>query len=442
MTRKFLTALLNLILRIFYHRIEVAGVERIPQNGPVIFVLNHPNGLIDPVFILCLAPRPVSLLGKSTLFKMPLIGWLARALDTMPVYRQQDKGEDPKRNQETFQKCRALLERGGSLALFPEGVSHNEPSLRPLKTGAARIALGAASAGMSQPLQIVPAGLYYTAKATFRSAALLYFGAPITVDAVPLDENYEPPREAARALSDKLDTALREVTLNADQKQALDTVARAEEIFHADARQEPSLAAELQLKQRFVEGYEFYRTNAPEKLAAIEARIRRYAEQLQLAGLEVDDLSAVTQATPGKAFWRVLTFLLTLPFALVGTLAHYPVYRLAGVLAKRFSRNDDDVVSTIKVLASALLFPLTWLVCAGLCAWQGGWVVALLAVICLPFLGYVAIRFAEEFDRALGAAKAILFFVTRGYFAKRLLAERRAIRNEILALNEGLVKTK
>jgi 1-acyl-sn-glycerol-3-phosphate acyltransferase len=442
MTRRIITALLHLILRIFYHRIEVAGVANIPSSGPVIFVLNHPNGLLDPVFILCLAPRPVSLLGKSTLFKMPVIGWLARALDTLPVYRQQDKGEDSRRNKETFQKCRTLLERGGSLALFPEGVSHSEPSLRPLKTGAARIALGAASAGMKQPLQIVPAGLYYTAKATFRSAALLYFGEPITVAPVVLDEQYEPPREAARALSDQLDTALREVTLNADQKQALDMVARAEEIFHADEKHEPSLAEELQLKQRFVEGYEFYRTNAPEKLEAIEARIRRYAEQLRVIGLEVDDLSAVTRATPGQAFLRVLTFLLLLPFALVGTIVHYPAYRLAGVLAQWFSRQDDDVVSTIKVLASALLFPLTWLVCAGLCVWQFGWLVAVVALFCLPLLGYVAVRFAEEFDRAAGAAKAILFFVTREYFAKRLLAERRAIRDEILALNEGLTKVR
>lgn len=441
MTRKFLTALLTLVLRIFYHRIEVAGLERIPKDGPVIFVLNHPNGLLDPVFILCLAPRPVSLLGKSTLFKMPVIGWLARALDTLPVYRQQDKGEDPKRNQETFQKCRELLERGGSLALFPEGVSHSEPSLRPLKTGAARIALGAASAGMKQSLQIVPAGLYYTAKATFRSSALLYFGAPIKVDPVPLDEHYEPPREAARELSNCLDTALREVTLNADQKQALDTIAQAEEIFNAGGKHEPSLASELQLKQRFVEGYEFYRTHAPEKLAAIESRIRRYAEQLRVVGLDVDDLSAVTQATVGKAWRRVLTFVFLLPFAVVGTIIHYPAYRLAGVLAKQFSRNDDDVVSTIKVLASALLFPLTWFICAGLCAWKFGWMLAVAALICLPFLGYLAIRFAEEFDHAWGAAKALLFFVTRGYFAKRLLAERRAIRNELLALNDGLTKT-
>jgi glycerol-3-phosphate O-acyltransferase / dihydroxyacetone phosphate acyltransferase len=442
MTRRIITALLNIILRIFFRRVEVAGLERVPHDQPVIFVLNHPNGLVDPLFILCFAPRPVSLLGKSTLFKMPVIGWLCRALDTMPVYRQQDKGEDVSRNRETFQQCRELLERGGSLALFPEGVSHSEPSLRPLKTGAARIALGAASAGMKQALLIVPAGLYYTAKARFRSEALLYFGTPIKVSPVMLDENAEPPREAARALSDQLDVALRQVTLNADQKQALDVVARAEEIFHSIHGQEPSLAAELKLKRRFIEGYEFYRTHEPEKLAGIEARIRRYAEQLQHVGLDVDDLSAATRATPGKAIFRVARFLLGLPFALVGLVLHYPAYRLAGLLAQRFSRQDDDIVSTIKVLASVLFFPLTWLVCGGLCAWQWGWLAALATLLCLPLLGFIAMRFAEDLDETLGAAKALLFFLTRNYFAKRLLAERKAIREEILTLEEGWQKAR
>ena len=440
MTRKILTVLLNFILRIFFRRIEVAGLENVPKDSPVIFVLNHPNGLIDPLFIICHAPRPVSLLGKSTLFKMPLIGFLCRALDTMPVYRQQDKGEDTGRNRETFQKCRALLERGGSLALFPEGVSHNEPSLRPLKTGAARIALGAAAAGMKKDLQIVPAGLYYTAKATFRSSALLYFGTPINVAPVTLDENYEPPREAARELSDRLDIALREVTLNADQKQALETVARAEEIFTAEDKHAPSLASELELKKRFVEGYEFYRTNAPEKLAAIESRIRQYSEELRHAGINVDDLSAATQATIGKAILRVIRFALSLPFAVISTVIHYPAYYLCGVLAKRFSHKEDDVVSTIKVLASALLFPLTWIICIASSGWKFGWLIALITTICLPLLGYVAMRFFEEMEKTLGAARALLFFFTRGYFAKRLLAERRAIRDEILALGEAQKK--
>ena len=97
-------------------------------------------------FLLCFAPRRVSFLAKSPLFRMPVIGSLVRALDSIPVYRRQDEGADTSRNRETFGRSAALLRRGGTLAICPEGASHSEPYLLPLKTGAARIALGAASA--------------------------------------------------------------------------------------------------------------------------------------------------------------------------------------------------------------------------------------------------------------------------------------------------------
>src|SRR4051812_32053238 len=144
-TRRIICVVLGLALRVFFRRIEVAGRERIPLENPVIFVLNHPNALVDPVFILCLAPRRVSFLAKAPLFRMPVIGYLVRALDSLPIYRKQDEGEDPARNRETFELSRALLRRGGTIAICPEGVSHNEPRLKPLKTGAARIALSSAS---------------------------------------------------------------------------------------------------------------------------------------------------------------------------------------------------------------------------------------------------------------------------------------------------------
>src|SRR5947209_18917368 len=119
--RTLVRAVFGLVLRVFFRRIEVSGSAHVPARGPVMFVLNHPNGLVDPAFLLCFAPRRVSFLAKSPLFRMPVIGSLVRALDSIPVYRRQDEGADTSRNRETFGRSAALLRRGGTLAICPEG---------------------------------------------------------------------------------------------------------------------------------------------------------------------------------------------------------------------------------------------------------------------------------------------------------------------------------
>jgi 1-acyl-sn-glycerol-3-phosphate acyltransferase len=468
LTRRFIIAVLRFALRVFFRRVEVAGAERVPAAGPCVFVLNHPNGLVDPCFLLCFAPRRVSFLAKSPLFKTPVIGRLCRVMEAIPVYRRQDEGADTARNRETFAQAHALLTRGGTIGVCPEGVSHNEPSLRPLKSGAARIALGAASmrdegggvrdesetaqrtsSGSTHPstlnpqpsLKIVPAGLYYTAKTTFRSGALLYFGDPVEVEPAEPDADGEPPREAVQRLSERIAAALREVTLNADHHEALRTVARAERIFSAEDEEEGkgrSLERELRRRRLFVEGYATLRERAPERLAALEARVRGYEEQLRQAGLEdPGDLTAVSRRRGlGHLVARALAFALTLPFALAGLAIHYPAYRLAGYLSTKFAANAEDVLSTVKIIAALLLFPLTWLAVAASACWLAGWRVALAALVVAPALGYVALRFTEELDRSAASARALLFFVARRGFFRHLLAERKAIRKEILALGE------
>src|SRR5688500_3119208 len=235
MIRRLIVSLLRIALRIYFQRIEVTGLEHVPRDTPVIFVLNHPNALVDPVFLLCLAPRRVSFLAKAPLFRMPVIGYLVKALDSLPVYRRQDEGEDVSKNEETFVAARKLLANGGTIGICPEGVSHDEPGLRPIKTGAARIALAAVSTGEVSDLSIVPAGLYYTSKTKFRSAVLLYFGKPIAVAPVELEADGNPPRTAVRELSNLIESALREVMLDAEHEEALQTISRAERIFSSEA---------------------------------------------------------------------------------------------------------------------------------------------------------------------------------------------------------------
>lgn len=453
MLRRIITYVLRFALRLFFSRVEVVGRERVPRVGAALFVLNHPNGLIDPAFLLCFAPRRVSFLAKSPLFTMPVIGFFVRALDSIPVYRRQDEGADTSRNRETFALAASLLRRGGTIAICPEGVSHSEPSLRPLKTGAARIALGAASMGDASPLdlKIVPVGLYYTAKTTFRSSALLYFGEPIAVSPVALDEAGEPSREDVRRLSDAIYESLLALTLNADRHEALAVVARAESIFSAeDDEAETSLERELRRRRRFVEGYAFHRLRSPERLEELERRIHRYEEELRQAGInDPRHLTTAAVSRYGRAWTllsRILLFALLAPLALAGAVAHYPAYKLAGALATKFSGEYDDVLSTFKIASALLLFPLTWMLMAALLYASAGWRVALAALVVAPLAGYVALRTREEFDRFVAGARAVRFFLAERGFFRQLLEERRAIRREILALGdeaerEGAFKT-
>jgi len=439
MIRRAIIAILKLAMRVYFRRVEVIGLENVPEEAPVIFVLNHPNALVDPAFLLCLAPRRVSFLAKAPLFRMPVLGYFVRKMDSLPVYRPQDEGEDVSRNREMFVAARRLLARGGTIGICPEGVSHDEPRLKPIKTGAARIALAAVSTGEVSDLKIVPAGLYYTSKTKFRSAVLLYFGTPIKVVPVQTDADGDPKRSAVKELSQQIEGALREVILDAEHEEALQTIRRAEKIFSAEnPNGEESLAEELQLQQRFVKAYRVLREKAPERLRRLEMRMSRFEAQLTQAGVDPDDLSP--PESTGEVFThvisRVMLFVLLAVPASIGIIAHYPAYRVSGYLATRFCRDEDDVVSTVKIISAMLLFPLTWLALALIGYELRGWQLAVAALVIVPLCGYFAIRFYEEMDRFLAGFRAISFFLVRRRFFVRLLAERKAIRSEILALGE------
>ncbi|MFN2531026.1 MAG: lysophospholipid acyltransferase family protein [Pyrinomonadaceae bacterium] len=440
MIRPLIITILRFALRIYFQRIEVTGVENVPLKAPVIFVLNHPNALVDPVFLLCLAPRRVSFLAKAPLFRMPVLGYFVRAMDSLPIYRRQDEGEDISKNQETFVAARRLLARGGTIGICPEGVSHDAPGLKPIKTGAARISLAARSAGDVTELWIVPAGLYYTSKTSFRSSALLYFGKGIRVEPAELDSDGDPPRLAVRELSTTIEKSLRDVVLDAQHDEALHTISRAERIFSSDENEngDETLADELRLQQRFIKAYSVLKKDEPERVRRLVIRMRRFEEELTQAGIDPEDLSAPssTAAVFSHIATRILWFSFLLAPGIAGTILHFPAYWLGGYLATRLSQDAEDVISTIKIISAMLLFPLTWLFVAIALYPITGWLFATASLLLIPIAGYVAILFFEELDRSVGALRALTFFLLRRRFFVRLLAERKAIKSEIVSLGE------
>ncbi len=435
MKRALLQRPLCALLRIFFRRVQVTGQDHVPA-GPVIFILNHPNALIDPLILLCHTRRPVSFLAKEPLFRMPFIGRIVRAMDSIPVYRRMDQA-DTARNAATFAAARELLSRGGSLALFPEGTSHSDPRLKPFRTGAARIALGARVPG----LVIVPAGLFYTAKSRFRSQVLLCFGPPVEVPETETGPDGESPAEPVREFTAELERSLGRLTLQAEGHHALALAESAERILRSAGDGDRELASRLQSRRRLLEGYARLRLTAPERLEEISRRVGAWQARLDAAGLTPELLPAggYTAGTVVRfTAPRLATLLGLFPLALLGTLIHLVPWVVVDRIGRRVRRSNLDLVSTVKILAGLVLYPLTWVLLAWLATRRWGLPAGLLILLLIPVSGFVALLFSEDLRRLLKGGRGLLFALTGKRRFLRLVAERQAIRDDLVKLAEEL----
>ncbi len=448
LARRIAHAIISVALRLFFRRIETSNARLVPPTGPLVFVLNHPNGLIDPALVFVALPRRISFLAKSTLFRLPLVGALLRAVESLPLYRRADVGEDMTRNRLTFEACRRLLRRGRCIALFPEGVSHNVPRLLPVKTGAARIALGAlavkdegAASTDDSPLralQIVPVGLYYTSKTSFRGEALLRFGPPLDVPLVELDENGEPPRDEVKRLSARIEEALRGVTLNVETEEQLEVATKAERLFsslYEGINIKLPLASKFDFLRRFVEARLAGVMSMPEGERDLRSRILGYVEELRRAGIAPENLS-LSRHSRWYVFrhflLRAWLLLALLPLTVAGAILHLPAYLLSTLAARLYTRHGvDEIAPTAKILAAIVLMPLTWLVVAAVSFFAWDWRAALVALPLSILCGYVALRSLEEAYDMRGWYKAVMLLVRRRQLFLRLLLEREALRGEI-----------
>ena len=413
---------------LFFRRIELYNSESLPPKSGLIFVLNHPNALVDPALVFVAMPRRIAFLAKSTLFKIPVFAQLIRTVGALPLYRQQDAGADVSKNQKTFEIARQLLKKNGAIAIFPEGVSHNETQLQPLKTGAARIALGTVSiAEDSEPLdlKIVPVGLFYTNKTTFRSEALLYFGQPIEVAPVTLDENGQPPPDDVKKLTQKIEKGLREVTLNTESDAELEIARIAEDVYTSVTPHEENLAERLEILQKYLA-----EPNG-ESNGKLEKKLAAYHQNLGELGIESEFLALADYSKRFilmealKRLWILIVFA---PLAVFGAVLHFPAYQICKFLAfLQTKKGNFDMASTMKILAGIILMPLSWLIFAAILEIYFGWKIAVLSIPFSFACGYIALRTLEETADLNGWLKAIsAFFLKREKFL-RLVAERKSL---------------
>ncbi len=421
---------IRLALRLFYRRIHYVGRDRVSPSGPTLFVLNHPNALVDPLFVFDAVRRPVHFLAKAPLLRMPVLGRVIAWLGALPVYRSVD-GADTSRNLQTFRECHDVLARGECIAIFPEGTTHSGTTLRPAKTGAARIALGAeAVAAFTLGLEVVPVGLQYEAKQTFRSDVTVWFGPPHRV-AYLKDLYDEHPSAAVHEETRRLEAALLRVTLNADKQDTLDLIAVATGIF-AEKR-EADEAELVRLRQQFSEGYEWLLQRAPERIGRLRRAVGRHLFMLQRLGVRQSDLNAGRWPPAGNLAWRSVTMVPLLALAALGVALDWVPYRLVHAIATRSTRGELEMTATIKLIAAIVLYPLWWIVTSLAVGWTIGRPFGLLLLGLHPLVAYLAMNAVDRLRDSAHSLRLFRLASNRQRFA-RLRRHEHVIRKELQAL--------
>ncbi|MFZ5468535.1 MAG: 1-acyl-sn-glycerol-3-phosphate acyltransferase [Myxococcota bacterium] len=424
---RFVQAVIHFAIGLFY-RLKVDG--RTDFGGPIIFVGNHPNSLIDAAMLFVLSERRITFLAKEPLFRTPVFGWLLSGLGALPVYRKQDAPTRMGGNEGTFETAAEALAEARAITLFPEGKSHSEPQLAEIKTGCARIAFRALAKG-ARGLRIVPIGLTYSDKHRFRSWVFVDVGQPIEVEKfAPMPE--EDEAEAVRALTAAVADGLRQVTLNLEQWEDLRVVETAEQLYSIRLGERPRDPERI---RRFAKGLELFRREQPERYQKLRAELSSFRRRLDLVQAAPKDLVLQYRSSEVSRFVlrNAAALLFGFPLFLLGCVVFFVPFMAARMTA-RVVKVLPDRVATLKLVSALILAPLWW---TGLTVvawlWGGlGWgLFALFAA--LPLALYTR-YFLERRKSALRDIVVFFALGSRARLKSRLLLEGEKLAQEIEAL--------
>ncbi|MCH1616754.1 MAG: 1-acyl-sn-glycerol-3-phosphate acyltransferase, partial [Candidatus Poseidonia sp.] len=200
--RRFYRFLTN----IWFREINIVDDENLPKEGGLLYITWHPSGLIDPMLMTSVLPGQLTTVAKHPLFRIPVLGRLLRASNVVPIERPSDSKDleaSRQRNTARLQSLSSLLSKGGSLLIFPEGVTHADAGVRTVRSGAARILLAAIREAKEngRPVpNLVPVGLHYSESQRFRERAAVVIERTMDLPEVP--ENVADDEE-----QDRLDRA-------------------------------------------------------------------------------------------------------------------------------------------------------------------------------------------------------------------------------------------
>lgn len=421
-----------------YYQVAAVG-EKVPQRGPVLLVANHPNSLLDPALVALSAIRPIRFLARAPLFQHRGIGWAVRGSGSIPVYRRADDPELVGRNRDAFEAVQEALAAGCAVGIFPEGLSHSAPTLAPIKTGAARIAL--ATAGITgDSFPILPVGLTFRGgKERFRSEALVLVGKPIRWN--DLAQAGEGNAEAVRELTLRIQAGLSRVTVNLQGWEDFPVVEMAEAVHQAEygGTRNPNPVRWLARMRRTAQALERAREEGNTAADELAKGLIGHQRVLESVGLSPADLHHIPRTSVAVRWTlrNLIFFGVAAPLALIGWLAFLPPWTVLKHAEPRFHLPADRR-ATYRVLGGSVVFGV-WVLLLALSARYGlGWRPAMVLLAVLPLLGFLTLAIRDRWRGAVSDLQRFLVLRGRSDIRTRLLARQRELADRIRRLQHRL----
>lgn len=323
------------------------------DSGPVLLVANHFGGVSDAVVLMSVLPRRPRILADDAIWKVPVARQVMEWVGAIPVHRGHSGTTD---NTDMFTAAHDALADRELVLIFPEGITREEPSIGRVRSGAARIAIGARAAGVAG-IRIVPVGLHYDDKAAFRSTVYVREGQPIDLDAeiaasdvASSEVGEDVERIEVERLTELISERLRATAPDYDDWREARALQMGAEVFLRSL--EPDEPVPVSLRDRLGA----WLADRPDRSHVVDIA-DGYRTALSQVGATDAWAAHGTRLLNRRRLFTALTWLLMVPYALMGLVA----WSVPSVLTWAVSRIRlaPAVMATVLPIAALVLFGAT-----------------------------------------------------------------------------------
>jgi 1-acyl-sn-glycerol-3-phosphate acyltransferase len=402
---------------------------------------------MDAMVIGATIKQPLYFLAKGSLFNNRFLKTLFDMIHMIPIYRCQDDPTMMAKNEDIFKRCYHFLSKRKALLIFPEGISKRGRRLHKIKTGTARIALGAEQSHNYQlGIIIVPVGLNYSDVGKFRSNLFLSFGRPINVSRFN-DMHREDERKAVNALTDHIREHLEEHTIHIETEEKTSMVEQIEVIYKSKLSNDLGLslkdkAEDFRITKGIVDALRYFYQHDPLRVEMLQGKIKQYTDNLNRFQLkDAQFKSVVSRASLSlDTFKCTLLFLFGFPIYLYGIASNYLPYKLTDIFSGKIS-DAIEYQGPIKLVVGAVLFPtyyifLLWYITS---IYHLGWFMVL-HTIAFPLSGLFTLYYWNGLEKLHDLYAAFSLFYQQTTWVATLVQQRLDIMNILKIAKEDYIK--